>query len=375
MLESIFSWMFSTDSLVPHGFCLLWRPDLVWTHVVSDATIAISYFTIPLFLIALARGRRDLIFRWPLYLFGLFILLCGTTHVLSIVAFWVPIYGFEGLVKVACGLVSIATAVAVWPILPTLLALPSHDELQRLNQELEDRVSARTRELAGANTQLTVLLHEVHHRVKNNLQIIASMLRLQQRYLESPSLKDALNRSIGRIHAMSLVHEALYGHANLAHVEVGDYLRKLVEFVVRADPRAANVAIDVQADATTLRMDQSVPLALVANEVITNALKHGFPDQRQGRIHVSAATQGTQVTLLVEDDGVGQADAGDSASSGFGMQIVQAMAAQLGGTAKLQPTGRGMRFELTFARQALPEPEPAPPVGLAPRPAAAAQPA
>lgn len=346
MIEQAYRWLFSTDPFVPHGFCLLWRPDLVWTNVLADASIAIAYFTIPIFLVTLARRRGDLQFAWPFYLFGIFILLCGSTHVLSIVSFWLPIYGLEAAVKVATGLASVATAIAVWPLLPKLLALPSHEALHRLNQELERRVAARTEEVERGNSQLRVLLQEVHHRVKNNLQVIASMLRLQQRDLADDGLKEALDRSIGRVHAMSLVHEILYSRADLARIGIGDYLRRLVEYLRGADPRAQAIEIAIEADDTVLPIDASVPLALIANEAITNALKHAFPDRHAGRIDVRVATTDGRVRLTIADNGVGAGV--DLASGGFGLRISHALAAQLGGKASLQPAERGTVFQLDF---------------------------
>lgn len=378
MIDRAIDWIFQTDPFMPHGFCLLWRPDLVWTHVLSDTAIALAYFTIPLFLVTLARRRQDLKFTWPFYLFGIFILLCGTTHVLSIVAFWVPIYGLEAVVKGATGIASVATAIAVWPLLPKLLSLPSHDELQRLNQELEHRVAARTEEVERGNAQLKVLLQEVHHRVKNNLQVIASMLRLQQRHFDDDGLREALDRSIGRVQAMSLVHDMLYSRSDLARVKAGDYLRKLIDYMRSADPRAAEVAIEVKADETALPIDLSVPLALVANEIITNALKHAFPQGTPGRIEVDIATVDGNVRFAVRDDGVGSAaSSADAASSGFGLRIAQALAGQLGGKAVLETPGRGTSFLLVFPAPpatdpepafARPRPDPAPP-GAVPAPA------
>ncbi|MCK6454705.1 MAG: ATP-binding protein [Alphaproteobacteria bacterium] len=359
MIDSLTQWLFSTDQLMPHGFCLLWRPDLVWTHVAADATIALSYFTIPLFLVTLARRRSDLLFTWPFYLFGTFILLCGTTHLLSIISFWRPIYGLEAVVKVATGLASIGTAILVWPLLPRLLSLPNREALQRVNEELEQRVAERTEEVERANQQLTVLLQEVHHRVKNNLQVVASMLRLQQRRFADAQLRDALERSISRVHAMSLVHQALYGSTNFVSVNVGSYMRKLIEYVQQADPRVAEVKIEATADDTALPIDQSVPLALIANEVVTNALKHAFPNQRAGRVRIAVATEGGKVRLEVIDNGVGapldQSGAGEQGGRGFGMQIVHALAQQLGGSARYETVaGGGAHFVLEFERQDTP---------------------
>jgi len=377
MIDSVMQWLISSDQFMPHGFCLLWRPDLVWTHVVADATIALSYFTIPVFLVTLARRRRDLLFTWPFYLFGIFILLCGTTHLLSIISFWRPIYGLEAVVKVATGLASIGTAILVWPLLPRLLSLPSRAVLQRMNEELENRVAQRTEEVERANAQLTVLLQEVHHRVKNNLQVVASMLRLQQRHFPDAQLRDALARSISRVHAMSLVHQALYGSTNFVSVNVGNYMRKLIEYLQQADPRATEVEIEVAADDTTLPIDQAVPLALIANEVITNALKHAFPNQRAGKVRVAVATDAATVRLDVTDNGVGAPPedhkGGEQAGAGFGMQIVHALAGQLGGAARYEPdAGGGAHFVLAFERQAPPETEPARGAGATPIQAAAA---
>lgn len=361
MIDAVMQWLFSTDQFMPHGFCLLWRPDLVWTHVAADAVIALSYFTIPIFLVVLARRRSDLSFTWPFYLFGTFILLCGSTHLLSIISFWHPIYGLEAVVKVATGLASIATAILVWPLLPRLLSLPSREVLQRMNEELENRVAQRTEEVARANGQLTVLLQEVHHRVKNNLQVVASMLRLQQRHFPDAALRDALARSISRVHAMSLVHQALYSGTNFVSINAGNYLRKLIEYLQQADPRASDVTIEVGADETALPIDQSVPLALIANEVITNALKHAFPHQRSGRVRVAISSVGNKVRLDVVDNGVGAPigdgdGGGDHAGAGFGMQIVHALAGQLGGTARYEKVpGGGAHFILEFERQAAAE--------------------
>ncbi|MDN5005403.1 PAS domain S-box protein [Bradyrhizobium sp. GCM10027634] len=121
----------------PHGICLLWEPELIWLHVVSDASIAIAYFSIPFALAILVTKRRDLKFGWVFWAFATFIMACGLTHVLSIYTLWVPIYGIEGLVKAATALASIFTAAALWPLLPKILAIPSPFELQKVQAALE----------------------------------------------------------------------------------------------------------------------------------------------------------------------------------------------------------------------------------------------
>jgi PAS domain S-box-containing protein len=170
-------WTALFDSeFMPHGHCFLWRPDILWLNVGSDALIALAYYSIPLALTSLVRRRRDLSFGWLFWMFAAFIFLCGTTHVVGIWTVWHGSYGVEGLVKLATAGVSVATAVALWPVLPRALALPSPTQLAEANAELrreiqerrrveqelrsvqsglESRVLERTSALADANLALT----------------------------------------------------------------------------------------------------------------------------------------------------------------------------------------------------------------------------
>ena len=122
-----FSKLFSANNFMPHGHCYLWSPEILWMHVISDLIIAIAYFSIPLALGIILMKRRSFPFKWLVGLFGAFIVLCGTTHIIGIVTQWNPIYRFEGIIKLLTAGVSIATAVVLFPILPKLLA--AGDEL------------------------------------------------------------------------------------------------------------------------------------------------------------------------------------------------------------------------------------------------------
>jgi PAS domain S-box-containing protein len=123
----------------PHGICLLWQPELIWLHVASDALIALAYFSIPFALAIFVSKRRDLKFGWIYWSFGVFIMACGLTHVLSIYTLWVPVYGIEGLVKAVTAAASIFTAVVLWPLLPQLLTIPSPFELHQARAALEEQ--------------------------------------------------------------------------------------------------------------------------------------------------------------------------------------------------------------------------------------------
>lgn len=134
---------------VPRQACMFYESDVVWLHAFSDGLIALAYFSIPLALLYFVRRRRDLRFGWMFLLFAAFILLCGTTHLLSVVALWQAYYRLDGLVKLATGVVSMATAVALWPLIPRALALPSPSQLREANHALALEVEERRRAEAG----------------------------------------------------------------------------------------------------------------------------------------------------------------------------------------------------------------------------------
>lgn len=119
--------LFDSQEFMPHGYCFLWFPDILYLHVIADVSIAIAYFAIPIILgIILLRRRKTLPFRWVFLLFAMFIFLCGTTHLLGIVTLWYPIYYFEGVLKVITAAVSLATAFMMFPLIPRLLELLAH---------------------------------------------------------------------------------------------------------------------------------------------------------------------------------------------------------------------------------------------------------
>ena len=156
MLDAIFS-----GNFMPHGHCYLWTPAILWSHAISDAIIALAYYSIPLVLVVFVRRRPDVVFGWVFVLFALFILACGTGHLLDIWNIWHGEYGLSAAVRLLTALASIATAAVLWPLLPRALAIPSSErleaeitvrekeeaELRQAHDGLEARVQDRTREL------------------------------------------------------------------------------------------------------------------------------------------------------------------------------------------------------------------------------------
>jgi PAS domain S-box-containing protein len=131
------------SSFMPHGHCYRWQADLVWLHVVSDGLITLAYYAIPFALIYFVARRRDLAFPWIFVLFGAFIILCGTTHLLEVWSVWHGTYWLTGSVKLLTGLVSISTAVALVPLIPKALVLPSPSHLAAVNRQLQQEVAER----------------------------------------------------------------------------------------------------------------------------------------------------------------------------------------------------------------------------------------
>ena len=169
MLASFLSY-FNSEDFMPHGHCFLWLPHILWLHVISDALIGIAYYSIPASLLYFVGRRTNLAFRSLFYLTGAFILLCGTTHFISIWVIWHPDYAFEGIVKTLTAGVSILTAVMAWQVIPKALQLKSPADLERVNAQLrtayeniEQIVSARTSELVAVNERLQKSEGELQH--------------------------------------------------------------------------------------------------------------------------------------------------------------------------------------------------------------------
>jgi PAS domain S-box-containing protein len=137
--------LFASGGFIPHGHCFLWKPGLVWLHVMSDSSIAIAYYSIPITLVYFVRKRADLPFNWIFLLFGAFIVACGTTHVMEIWTLWHPTYWLSGSIKAITAVISLYTAIELVPLVPKALALPSPAQLEAANRKLESEISERKR--------------------------------------------------------------------------------------------------------------------------------------------------------------------------------------------------------------------------------------
>jgi PAS domain S-box-containing protein len=156
-VTSFLSWLMSPQDYMPHGMCFLWQPELIALHVASDSLIALAYYSIPVALIYFVSKRADLAFPSIFVLTGLFILACGTTHIMAVWTLWFPDYRFDGGIKAVTALLSVGTAIAIWKVMPHALALPSTAQLERANQLLGGEIDRRQRAEAAlreANAEL-----------------------------------------------------------------------------------------------------------------------------------------------------------------------------------------------------------------------------
>jgi PAS domain S-box-containing protein len=156
-MTSFLSWLLSPQDYMPHGMCFLWQPQLIALHVASDSLIALAYYSIPVALIYFVSKRTDLAFPSIFVLTGLFILACGTTHIMGVWTLWFPDYRLDGGIKAATALLSVGTAAAIWKVMPLALALPSTAQLERANELLGTEINKRQRAEAAlreANAEL-----------------------------------------------------------------------------------------------------------------------------------------------------------------------------------------------------------------------------
>jgi PAS domain S-box-containing protein len=226
-------------------------------------------------------------------------------------------------------------------------------QLRTLNVELEQRVKDRTSALSATLREREVLLQEIHHRVKNNLQVISSLINMQLREFtgdEGARERKALEECQGRVQAIALVHEKLYRTESFANIKFSGYAKSLAASVFEATRISpSTVALNLVVEDIDLAVDKALPCGLILNELISNALKHGFPNGRRGVIRVELRrSDRASACLVVADDGVGMAAGLDlDKSKSIGMRLVSMLTRQLQG--KLDLTREpGLTVRITF---------------------------
>ena len=257
-----FERLLDSSMFSPHGICLLWEPELIWLHVVSDACIAVAYFSIPFALAILVTKRRDLKFGWVYWAFAVFIMACGLTHVLSIYTLWVPIYGIEGMVKALTAVASVFTAGALWPLLPKILTIPSPFELRKVQAALqEEEIKSR---------DATLLLRQVGDAQRAMRESMTRLTAVVETAVDGVILFDAQDRIL----LFNPACERLFSY--LADEVVNRNVRMLMP-AQDGDTRhfaTGGEAIGLRKDGSTFPMDLSVGRATQDGELIFVGIIH-----------------------------------------------------------------------------------------------------
>ena len=632
-MSEFFQRLFSDGEFMPHGHCYFWKPGLLWLHIVSDALIALAYYSIPLTLLFFIYRRRDMPFPLLILMFGAFIIACGTTHIMEIWSIWHGTYWISGAIKAITALLSVGTAIVLVKLIPQTLQLRSPAAFAEVNASLEARVSERTGELTRANAALQneiaerkraekalreseqrlslitnlvphgifakdaagryifanlalaerygfpleeirgktdfdmvsdtaqaeayreddlaviksgkakfiseepntnragdirffqttkipftvpetgepavlgvwvditerkeaeqelresearkssileaaldciitmdergrivefnpaaekvfgfhksdvigaelaetiipaeyrdahrrgmahylrtsegpvlgkrveltgqradgsifplelavtaisfggkqiftahlrditerkqaeqlmkaqlaekqTLLQEIHHRVKNNLQVISGLLSFQQQRATDPEVVAQFQQSRNRVEAIALVHERLYQSENLHEINFASYVRELTDYIMQSfGADAAKVQLTVTGSGFSVNVEKAVPCALILNELVSNSMKHAFPGGRRGAIRIELGEEATAglLTIRVSDDGVGlppYASRGNVHS--LGLRLIHRLADQLQGKVETLNPPEGAAFQLTFPQK------------------------
>lgn len=382
-------WDFLFDNgFMPHGYCLLWDPALFWTHAISDAVIAVSYFSIPLVLVMFAIKRYDFEYRWVLYLFGTFIVCCGITHVMGIWTLWVPSYYLEGGTKVFTAVVSAVTAIGLWPLLPKIIALPgtsdlkvanealaaqirrryeAQAELQSLYDELEQRVAERTRDLEAKNRELAEatrlanqaneakarFLSMMSHEIRTPLHGVLSMAEL---LLESGLDDDQRTYAESAVRSSQSLIAIVNDILDFSKIESGRLALKpeetdliaLCEDVVGsvapiAQDRGLEIATLIGDTVPTRAKADPVRLRQVLTNLVGNAIR--FTDVGSVVLHVDCrgVADDKRLVLTVEDTGIGIAlDKQDAIFDRFTQVEDSSLDVERGGTGLGLPICKGL---------------------------------
>jgi signal transduction histidine kinase len=390
--------LLEADSLSPHGICLLWRPELIWTHAASDAVIGAAYFSIPVVLAYFVSRRRDVAFTWVFWAFAAFILACGATHFFSIWTLWFPDYGIEALIKAVTAIASIMTAIALWPLLPKALALPSPAQLRQANETLEQRIRERDDALEALRREtadrvkaeemlrqsqkmeaLGQLTGGIAHDFNNLLTVMMGSLEsIARRAGDDKALRRALdNAQAGADRAATLTQQllAFARKQSLQPVDqdVNDLIQRMLELLRRALGERISLHADLAPDLWPVRIDpnqlESALLNLAVNArdampeggVLTIRTRNAVED-----VNGVAGTSDRDQFVLIEvaDTGAGMSDDVKpkvfepffttkpvGRGSGLGLSQVEGFVTQSGGRVVIESAaGQGTSVRLYLPR-------------------------
>ena len=226
----------------------------------------------------------------------------------------------------------------------------SNQQLELLNGELETKNTL----LDKRNAENELLLKEIHHRVKNNLEVVSSLLELQSAQIDDPAVQSAMLASQNRVHSMGIIHQKLYQGEHLAAIEMRDYFINLGENIVSSFNAEGRVKVECSMSKLVLDVDTAISIGLITNELITNSLKYAFAEKENGNINISLNEEDTEggLILKVSDDGIGKVPDQKAKGTGFGTQLITLLTRQLDGKL-LYEINNGTTVLLYFKKKSL----------------------
>ena len=392
------------NDFAPHGYCLLWQPELIWTHVIGDALIAAAYFSIPIAILRFVNGRKDIEFSWIFWLFALFIVACGTTHLMAIWTLWNPDYGWEALIKIITAIASVGTAIVLWPLIPRALAIPSPLQLREANAQLSERVRERDsalerlqREIADRERAEAALIQAqkmdavgqltggIAHDFNNLLAVVIGNLDLIGRRTQDERTKRLAGNALQAAERGAKVTGQLLAFSRTQRLQVrqtsvGPLVEGLRDLLRQTVGPAIDLRIDVSDDAVPVLADPT-QLELALLNLAINA-RDAMP--AGGTLTVATHKRqvqddpdlpdGEYLELAVTDTGTGMpAEVIERAfdpffttkqvgqGTGLGLSMVYGVAKQSGGVARIRSSvGEGTTVSVILPRtHEAAEPDPA----------------
>jgi two-component sensor histidine kinase len=226
-------------------------------------------------------------------------------------------------------------------------------EILAHRDNLQALVKERTAEIERKNEELAIMLKEVHHRIKNNMNTINSLLGMQASVLTEPQAVQALEDAAGRVQSMMVLYDRLYRSSSFDSARMKDYLPSLVGEIVGNFPNRSSVRVDTEVEDFELDSRSLQPFGIIINELLTNIMKYAFEGRDSGRIGISAfLVEGDMVRVEIRDDGIGIPDDIDfGSSSGFGLMLIEGLTTQLQGSIRME-RGSGTKIILEFPKGA-----------------------